>query len=245
MFKTQFPYYYCVLVRKKSKNNLHYRLYQGATIKFYWRQQARLFFLVEAKTEEIAFLQVEIFEIAAELFLSTLIVCVTSPYLQFDDVLFTEIVDDYIHSVMVTCLFFDMVAANAVDDRTQVGEEHLASIVLNELVVTIHLVRLVHVIDETSKKTWNIKNSIVDELVLVGHALYEVCRVLVLRDKILVEPDFKHTTCNGKGTILLLDKVKHQSQIRSLVVVIERIAPRLEFRWKTECLTGIYRLLSR
>ena len=37
----------------------------------------------------------------------------------------------------------DVIAADTVDDRTQVGKEHFACIVLYELAVMIHLIRLV------------------------------------------------------------------------------------------------------
>lgn len=56
-------------------------------------------------------LQVEVFKITAQLLLSTLIVGVASPNLQFDNVLFAEIINHYVHAVVVACLLFDMVAA--------------------------------------------------------------------------------------------------------------------------------------
>ncbi len=82
-----------------------------------------MFGFVEAKRKKVTFLQVKIFEVSAKLFFAAFVVCIASPNFKFNDVLLAEIVYDYIHSFMVACLFFNVVTAYSIDDRSQISEE--------------------------------------------------------------------------------------------------------------------------
>ena len=147
--------------------------YQSAPIEHNGRQQPWLLTLIETERQEVTRLEIEVFEIVTELLLSSLIIGIASPYLEFNNILLPKVVDDYVHTFAVAGLSLDVVVTDAVDDGTKIGEEDLTTILFEELVVLVHREGLVDVCDELLEKTRHVDDAVMDELVLVEHTLLE------------------------------------------------------------------------
>jgi len=146
------------------QESLHDSLYQCATVQFHRRQKAGGLCLVEAETQQVALLEIEVFEVTAELLLATFVVGVAAPDLQFYHVLFAQIVNDHVHAVQVTRLLFDVITAYTIDNRAQIGQENPATVLLEEPVILIHVEGLVHVDTKTLQEVLHVDDAIVDEL---------------------------------------------------------------------------------
>ena len=112
---------------------LHYSFYQRAAVELHWRQQARLLVLVEAEGQEVACQEVEVLQIARELFLAPLVVGIAAPYLQLDDVLMIVIIYDKVCTGFIACFGFYIVVTNAVDDWAYVELKLFSAMFLHEL----------------------------------------------------------------------------------------------------------------
>ena len=81
-----------------------------------------LLLLIEVETKHISGSKAKIVEIFADLLLTVCIVPRAAPYLKFDDILLSQIVDDHIGSGLIPCLCFNVVVTGSVDNRLQIKE---------------------------------------------------------------------------------------------------------------------------
>ena len=181
-----------------------------------------LFVLVEAEADHVSFLEVVIVEVFGQLLLSSLVVRLSSPDLEFDNVLLPEIVDDNVRSGQVACLCLTVIIAYAVDDRAKVGEENLSTIVLHELVIISRTVELVEVNAESLQEMAHIDNAIVDELVLLIFAKLIDGRWFVLRNIIIVQPGLEYAAGNLRCAHFFFHEVEHDGYVDILIVIVER-----------------------
>jgi hypothetical protein len=110
---------------------------------------------------------VVVVEIIGQLLFAPLVITVSSPYLQFHDILTSTVVYDDISARQVAGLCFAVVIANAIDDRPKVCEEQLSSIVLHKAIVMARTEGLVEVVGESLYYPPHIKFSVMDELIVV------------------------------------------------------------------------------
>ena len=79
----------------------------------------------------------EIFKVTIQLFFTTLVIGVSSPNLQFNYIADSQIIDNHIHTIIITCLSLNIIITYPIDNRTQVSKEDLSAIFLQKLVIFI------------------------------------------------------------------------------------------------------------
>ena len=88
--------------------------------------------LVEVEAQHIPCRKTIVIKILADLFLALGIVARAAPDLQLDDILLPQIIDDHIGSGLISGLCFDIIVSCAVDNRLQIQQELLSSVLLFE-----------------------------------------------------------------------------------------------------------------
>ena len=78
------------------------------------------FLFIKIKAQHITGIQPEILQILADLLFSLGVIPLAPPDLQFDDILPPEIVNDYIRTLLISGLGFDIVISGPVNNRLQI-----------------------------------------------------------------------------------------------------------------------------
>ena len=81
-----------------------------------YRFHAALFVPVKTETHEVALLGMVKIGMARDLILTASVVRIPTPYLEFDNILISEVVDDDIRPCLIAGLALDIIIADAVDD---------------------------------------------------------------------------------------------------------------------------------
>ena len=85
------------------------------------------FLFIEIKTQHISCVKAKVFEVLADLLFAISIVPGTMPYFQFNDMLFSQIINDNIRSLLISGSGFDIIVSCTVNDRFQKQQKILSS----------------------------------------------------------------------------------------------------------------------